>query len=158
MSENLQRRVCSIGQRSAGAVDANTDAANHVAHSHEQAAPEEGISGVVVASRVSGISGNLSKLGREHDAHDDAVDGDNLAEDNRDQVLGADSRRLDTTTEDRGSGDEDSPVLPISAFVPSCRVSNPLLSFMLVIRTMQRQQLTGLYRGRCLRRPRRRAK
>jgi hypothetical protein len=120
MSKNLQRRVRSVGQRSAGAVDANTDTANQVAHAHKRTAPEEGVSGVVVASRVRGIAANLSKLGREHDAHDNAVDGDNLAENNRDQVLGADSWRLDTTAEDRGSGDEDSPVFLVSAFVPSC--------------------------------------
>ena len=123
ISENLQRRVCSIGQRSAGAVDANTDAANHVAHSHEQAAPEEGISGVVVASRPCSIATNLSKFGRKDDAHDDTVDGDNLAENDRDQVLGADSWRLNTTTEDRSSGNKDSPVFLVSAFIPRCRAS-----------------------------------
>jgi hypothetical protein len=119
--QDLQRRVCSVGQRSAGAVDANTDAANQVAHAHKRAAPEKGISGVVVASRVCGIAANLSELGREHDAHDHAVDGDDLAENNRDQVLGADSWRLDTTAEDRSSGDEDSPVFLVSAFIPSSR-------------------------------------
>jgi hypothetical protein len=116
--QNLQRRVRGVGQRSAGAVDANTDAANQVAHAHKRAAPEEGVSSVVVASRVCGIAADLSELGREHDAHDDAVDGDDLAENNRDQVLGADAWRLDTTAEDRSSGNEDSPVFLVSAFVP----------------------------------------
>jgi hypothetical protein len=120
MSKNLQRRVRSVSQSSAGAVDANTDAANQVAHAHERTAPEEGVSSVVVASRVCGIAADLSELGREHDAHDDAVDGDDLAENNRDQVLGADARRLDTTAEDRSSGNEDSPVFLVSAFVPAC--------------------------------------
>jgi hypothetical protein len=123
---NLQRRVRSVGQRSAGAVDANTDTANQVAHAHKRAAPEKGISGVVVASRVGGVATDLSQFGREYDAHNDAVDGDYLAENNRDQVLGADSWRLDTTTEDRGSGNEDSPVFLVSAFVSSYCASTSL--------------------------------
>jgi hypothetical protein len=123
MRGNLQRRVRSVGQRSAGAVDTDTDTANQVAHANERTAPEEGVSGVVIASRVCSIAGNLSQFGREYDAHDDTVDGDDLAENNRDQVLGADSWRLDTTTEDRSSGNEDSPVFLISALVPSCRAS-----------------------------------
>jgi hypothetical protein len=156
MSRNLQRRVRSIGQRSARAVDTNTDTANQVAHADESAAPEKGVSSVVVASRVCSVAANLSQFGREHDAHDDAVDGDDLAENNRDQVLGADSWRLDTTTEDRGSGNEDSPVFLVSAFVSL--MSRFRVSFMSVVRTMRLQQRTGRYRGRCLRRPRRRAK
>jgi len=126
ISRNLQRRVCSVGQRSTGAVDTNTDAANQVAHAHKRAAPEQGISGIVVASRPRSITANLSQFGREDDAHDDTVDGDNLAENNRDQVLGADSWRLDTTTEDRSSSNEDSPVFLVSAFVPSRRASTTL--------------------------------
>ena len=119
ISRNLQRRVRSVGQRSAGAVDSNTDTADQVAHADKRAAPEKGVSGVVVAPRVCGVTANLSQLGGEDDAHDDSVDGDDLAENNRDQVLGADSWRLDTTTEDRSSCNEDSPVFLVSAFVPS---------------------------------------
>ena len=120
MSRNLQRRVCSIGQRSARAVDTDTDTADQVAHAHKRTAPEKGVSSVEVASRVCSVAANLSEFGRKHDAHDDTVDGDDLAENDRDQVLGADSWRLDTTTEDRGSGNEDSPVFLVSAFVPTC--------------------------------------
>jgi len=119
VSKNLQRRVRRVGQGSAGTVDTNTDTANQIAHADESAAPEKGVSSVVVASRVCSVAANLSQLGREHDAHDDAVDGNHLAENNRDQVLGADSWRLDTTTEDRSSCNEDSPVFLVSAFVPS---------------------------------------
>lgn len=50
------------------------------------------------------------ELSGEHDGHDDAVDGDDLAEDDGDQVLGPDSWRLDTSTENGGTGDEDAPV------------------------------------------------
>jgi hypothetical protein len=127
-SINLQRRVRSVGQSSAGTVDTDTDTANQVAHADESAAPEKGVSSVVVASRVCSVAANLSQFGREHDAHDDAVDGDDLAENNRDQVLGADSWRLDTTTEDRGSGNEDSPVFLVSAFVSLMSRSCVLLS------------------------------
>jgi hypothetical protein len=128
ISRNLQRRVRSVGQRSAGAVDSDTDTADQVAHADKRAAPEKSISGVVVASRVCGVTANLSQLGGEDDAHDDSVDGDDLAENNRDQVLGADSWRLDTTTEDRSSGNEDSPVFLVSAFVPSCSRFRSFLS------------------------------
>lgn len=128
ISRNLQRRVRSVGQRSAGAVDSNTDTADQVAHADKRAAPEKGVSGVVVAPRVCGVTANLSQLGGEDDAHDDSVDGDDLAENNRDQVLGADSWRLDTTTEDRSSGNEDSPVFLVSAFVPSCSRFRSFLS------------------------------
>lgn len=126
--KDLQRRVRSVGQRSTGAVDTNTDTADQVAHADKRAAPEKGVSGVVVASRVGGVTANLSQLGGEDDAHDDSVDGDDLAENNRDQVLGADSWRLDTTTEDRSSGNEDSPVFLVSAFVPSCSRFRSFLS------------------------------
>lgn len=49
-------------------------------------------------------------FGGEDNGHDDAVDGDDLAEDDGDQVLGSDSRSLDAGAEDGGSGDEDTPV------------------------------------------------
>lgn len=49
-------------------------------------------------------------FGGEDNGHDDAVDGDDLAEDDGDQVLCSDSRSLDAGAEDGGSGDEDTPV------------------------------------------------
>jgi hypothetical protein len=48
-------------------------------------------------------------LGLEDDGHDDTVDGDDLAEDDGNQVLCPDSWGLDTTSQDRGAGDEDTP-------------------------------------------------
>jgi uncharacterized protein YcfJ len=113
--KNSQRRISSIGQGSAGTVDANTDTTDQVAHADQHSTPEQRISGVVVAARVGGIAADLSQFGGENDAHDDTVNGDNLTEDNGDQVLGADAWRFHTTTEDRSSSNEDSPVFSVSA-------------------------------------------
>ena len=112
-----QRRVRSIGQSSTGTVDANTDTADQVAHADQHSAPEQRIPGVVVAAGVCSVAADLSQLGGEDNAHDDTVDGDDLTEDNGDQVLGADAWRFHTTTKDRGSGDEDSPVVLVSAHI-----------------------------------------
>lgn len=46
----------------------------------------------------------------EDDGHDDAVDGDDLAEDDGDEVLGADARCFDTAAEDGGAGYEYAPI------------------------------------------------
>ena len=113
---NSQRRIRSVSQRGAGAVDANTDAANQVARADQQPAPEQRVASVVVAARVHAIAADLTQLGGEDNAHDDAVDGHDLAEDNGDQVLGANARGFDAAAEDRGAGDEDSPVQFVSAY------------------------------------------
>jgi hypothetical protein len=114
---NSQRGVRSIGQGSAGTVDADTDTADQVAHADQHSAPEQRISGVVVAARVRSVAADLSQFGREDNAHNDTVDGYNLTENDGDQILGADAWCLDTTTEDRSSSNEDSPVFQVSACV-----------------------------------------
>ena len=134
--KDLQRRVRSVGQRSTGAVDTNTDTADQVAHADQHSAPEQSIAGVVVAARVCSVTADLSQFGGEDNANNDTVDGDDLTENDRDQVLGADAWRFDTTTQDRCSGDEDSPVVScLSAYSflvsPSCLFA--------AIRTMLRQ-------------------
>lgn len=134
MSNNLQRRVRSVGQGSAGTVDANTDTADQVAHADQHSAPEQRIAGVVVAAGVCSVAADLSQFGGENDAHDDTIDGDNLTEDDRNQVLGADAWRFYTTTEDRSSGNEDSPVSIVSARVPLM-----IQLFYSAIRTMRHQ-------------------
>lgn len=53
---------------------------------------------------------DVADEGREDDGHDDTVDGDDFAEDDGDQVLGSDSRRFDTGTEDGRARDEDTPI------------------------------------------------
>jgi hypothetical protein len=54
--------------------------------------------------------GELGQLRGEDNGHDDAVDGDDLAEDDGDQVLRSNPGRLDTSTEDGDAGCPDSPV------------------------------------------------
>jgi hypothetical protein len=49
------------------------------------------------------------KLRGEDDGHDYAVDGDDFAEDDGNEVLSSNSRCLDTTTDDGRAGDEDPP-------------------------------------------------
>ena len=54
--------------------------------------------------------GYVEELGGEDDRHDDTVDGDNFAEDDRYQILRPDSGRLHASADDRGASDEYSPV------------------------------------------------
>jgi hypothetical protein len=59
---------------------------------------------------VYSVSRNDSEFRAEYDGHDYAIDGNNFAKDDGDQILGSDSRGFDTTTEDGRTGNEDSPV------------------------------------------------
>ena len=109
LRRNIQSRVRGVGQGRTGSVDADSNTADEVAHADGQAGPEEGKAGVV--GRGVGGCGAVGgrQLGREDDGHDDAVDGDDLAEDDGDEVLGADAGCFDATSEDGGAGDEDTP-------------------------------------------------
>jgi hypothetical protein len=105
-----QCRVRSIGQRRATSVDAYTNTADQVAHSHSQSSPEQGITGEHVGRRVYLLNVvELGELGGEDDGHDDAVDGDDFAENNGDQVLRSYPGCLDTSTEDGDTSGPDSP-------------------------------------------------
>ena len=106
---NIQAWIRSVGQCRTGPVDTDTDSTNEIAHAHEHARPEQRISGVVVAAAVECIAADGGEFGGEDDGHDDAVDGDNFAEDDGDEVFGADSRGFDAAAEDGGAGDEDAP-------------------------------------------------
>ena len=68
---------------------------------------------------MGGFAFDRLKFSGEDDGHDDAVDGHDFAEDDRDQVLRSYPRGLDAAAEDRGAGDEDSPV-PQPLFSVSC--------------------------------------
>jgi hypothetical protein len=108
---NSQCRVRSICQRRATSVDAYTNTADQVAHSHGQSSPEQSISGEHVGGGVYLLDvGELGQLGGEDDGHDDAVDGDDFAKDNGDQVLRSYPGRLDTSAEDGDAGCPDSPM------------------------------------------------
>jgi hypothetical protein len=115
-SSNVQARVSSIGKRSTATVDTNRDTADQVASADQKTRPEQGKTSVVVAARSCGIRANRGHLCREDDGHDDTVNGDDLAENDGNQVLCSDSGSLDTTTKDRGTGNEDTPVEFVSVF------------------------------------------
>lgn len=139
---HLQAGVCRVGQSSTAAVDADRDTADQVAHANRDTSPEERESGVVVGSRVKGIAADGLDLGREDDGHDNAVDSDDLAKDDGDQVLGPYPGRLDTSTENGATGDENTPANLVSK----------LLVFSLGFscwHTMQRPPRTDRCRGRC---------
>lgn len=105
-----QAWISSISQSSAATVDSNRDTTDHVARSDQQSRPEQRVSSVVVGARVHGIPFHQRHLRTKNNGHNDAVDGDDLAEDDGNEVLGSYPWRLDTTADDGGSGDEDSPV------------------------------------------------
>lgn len=106
---DVQRGISRIGQGGTTAVDANGDTADQVAHADGDAGPEQGEASEV--RRIGVGTGALERadLGGEDNGHDDTVDGDDLAEDDGDEVLGTDARRPNATAEDRGAGDEDAP-------------------------------------------------
>ena len=97
-SSNLQARISSIGKRSTATVDTNRDTADQVASADQQTGPEQGETSVVVAARSCGVRADRGHLCRKDNGHDDAVNGDDFAENDGDQVLCSDSGSLDTTT------------------------------------------------------------
>jgi hypothetical protein len=109
MSLHSQARVRCISQRCTGSVYTDTDTADEVAHPDKQPGPEECKPSEVVSSSVNFLSRNSSQLRGEDNAHNDSVDGDDLAEDNGDQILRPDPWCLDTSSEDGCACDKDSP-------------------------------------------------
>lgn len=107
---HVQAGVSSVSKRSTTAVDTNRDTADKVASADQKTRPEQSETSVVVAARSCGVRADRGHLCRKDDGHDDTVDGDDLAENDGDQVLCSDSGSLDTTSEDRGAGNENTPV------------------------------------------------
>jgi hypothetical protein len=138
--DDVQRGISSIGQSSTTTVDTNGNTADKVAHADCDTRPEEGISGVVGVGGVELGARDILDLLREDDGHDDAVDGDDLTEDDGDQVLGSDAGGLNTTTENRRAGNEDAPVC--NALESRCTKMYE------VVRTMQHQQQRDRYKAR----------
>lgn len=97
---NLQARIGSIGQSSTAAVDANGNTTDKVAKPYSDSTPEDCEARVEVALGVELVFRDRGELGGEDDGHDHAVDGDDLAENDRDEVLGADLRCPYTTADD----------------------------------------------------------
>lgn len=104
-----ERRVRSVSQSSTAAVNAHRNTTDQVADTHSQARPEQSEAGVICLGVVQLLALDAIQLGGEDDGHDDAVDGDDLAEDDGDEVLGSDTGGANTAADDRGSSYEDAP-------------------------------------------------
>jgi hypothetical protein len=123
-NSNVQAGVSSISKRSTATVDTDRNTTDQVAHADQETGPEQSETSVVVAARSCSIRADRGHLCRKDNGHDDTVDGDDFAENDGDQVLCSDSGSLDTTTKDRGTGDEDTPVdVCLSISDLSCIVS-----------------------------------
>jgi hypothetical protein len=110
----VQSGISSVSQSRATSVDSNGDTANQVAHADRETSPEQRVTSEVVGARVELLSiRDGLHLGGEDDGHDDAVDGDDFAEDNGDQVLGSYPGSLDTTTDDGHTSCEDAPAMTL---------------------------------------------
>lgn len=108
-SSNVQARISGISKGSTATIDTNRDTADQIASADQKTRPEQGETSVVVAARSCGIRADRGHLCRKDNGHDDTIDSDDFAENDGDQVLCSDSGSLDTTTEDRGTGNEDTP-------------------------------------------------
>ena len=106
-----QTRIRCIRQRRTAPIDAHGHSAYQVAHAHRQATPEERIARIVVAARVHVVTRDQVEFCGEDDGHDDAVDGDDFAEDDGDEVLGPYSWGFDAAAQDGGAGYEDAPAM-----------------------------------------------
>ena len=112
-NQNLdeERRICGVRERRSGADHADRDAAKQIGHADRQAGAEDHVAGEPVARLVVQLGQFLFLIlfdgAEQNDRHDDAVDCDRLAEDDRHQIFGLDSGRLHTATDDRNAGGED---------------------------------------------------
>jgi hypothetical protein len=105
----LQRGIGCIGEGRATAIDTDSNTADQVAHAHGYASPEQGETGVVCISGEHFRALDRVDLGGEDDGHDDSVDGDDLAEDDGDEILRSDAWCLYTTAENGRSRDKNTP-------------------------------------------------
>ena len=94
---NSQAWIRGISQRCTAAIDSNRNTANEVTHPHRQPSPEERKARVEVSARVNIVAIDWAKLCRKYNCHNDPVDGDNFAKNDRYQVLRPYSRRLYTS-------------------------------------------------------------
>lgn len=110
--KNVQGRISSICQCCTTSIDTDRHTTDQVAHADGQSCPEQGVPGEVVGARVKllGVR-NVLELRGEDDGHDDAVNGNDFAENDGDQVLRSYPRCLDTTTDDGDTSSEDTPAI-----------------------------------------------
>ena len=104
-----QARIRSIRQRSTTPIDPHANPTDQITHPDRDARPEECVASILIRARQHGRFIHGFQLGGEDDGHDDAVDGDDFAEDDGDKVLGSDPRRFDSAAQDRCAGYEDAP-------------------------------------------------
>lgn len=80
---NSQAWVRSVGQSGTAPIDTDRDTANHIAHPHRYAGPEEGVACILVGPRKDLTRfRDTAQLGRKDNRHDDSIDGNHFAEDN----------------------------------------------------------------------------
>lgn len=91
------RRVCQRGTRT---VDSNRNTTNQITHSDRQSRPEQRKPRIIVRARVQRITLHTVEFRAEDNGHDDTVDSDDFAEDNRDQVLCANTWCFDSASQD----------------------------------------------------------
>ena len=97
---HIQTWIRCIGQRSTAAIDSHTDTTDQVAHADRDARPKQRVASVVIASRVYVVRWYGVQLRGEDNGHDNAIDGNDFAEDDRDEVLGSYPWGFDTATDD----------------------------------------------------------
>mmetsp|Transcript_137259 Transcript_137259/g.347732 ORF Transcript_137259/g.347732 Transcript_137259/m.347732 type:complete len:276 (-) Transcript_137259:17-844(-) len=104
-----------ISESTAAARDADADATEEVREADGEANAEHaptchhGLRLPALKIRSDLEDQGALDLIRHDDRHDDAVDGNSLAEDDADQILGTDAGGLDTTANDAGAREEDAP-------------------------------------------------
>lgn len=106
---HVQRGISSISECSTASVDTDGNTAHQVTHADSQTCPEQRKTRVVSLGVVQLSALDASQLRREDDGHDDTVDGHDFAKDDGDQVLGSDAGSADTTADNGGAGDKDTP-------------------------------------------------
>ena len=105
-----QCRVRRIRQRSTTPIDPNTHTTYQITHPDRQSTPEQRIPRIHVLAAICALVICSIELRTEHNRHDDTVDGDDFAEDDRDEIFCSDAWRADAAAENRGAGYEDTPV------------------------------------------------
>mmetsp|Transcript_11322 Transcript_11322/g.34845 ORF Transcript_11322/g.34845 Transcript_11322/m.34845 type:complete len:230 (-) Transcript_11322:168-857(-) len=111
-----ERRVLRVRERAGRAGDAHGDAARDVGQPDADAGREERVAREIPLVVVPVLRQHarlhlraVADLGEEEDREDDAVDGRRLAEDDGDEVLGPDPRRLDGRADERRPRQPDAP-------------------------------------------------
>lgn len=109
-----QAGIGSICQCSTTTVNSDRNTTDQITHPHSQTSPEQSISRVHIRSRIYIVGIHKSKLRRKDDRHDDAVNGDHFTENDGDQILRSNARSFDSTSNNGGTCDKDTPSQDLS--------------------------------------------